>query len=67
MAAKPTRAAANNKQPSAAETSLSIAEQTEAFLAAGGTIEKIDSGVSGQQSVAGPKHIKLGNSKESGD
>ncbi len=59
MAAKPTRAAAKKKPPAAAETSLSIEEQTKAFLKAGGAIEQINSGVSGQQSMAGPKHITL--------
>jgi hypothetical protein len=58
---KPRTAPPKKKQPAASETSLSIAEQTEAFFKSGGTINKIKSGVSGQQSVAGPKHISLGN------
>ncbi|MEE8059841.1 MAG: hypothetical protein V3T17_18715 [Pseudomonadales bacterium] len=62
MAIKPKRAAAKKKQPVAVETSLSIEAQTKAFLEAGGAIERINSGVSGQQSMAGPKHITLGNS-----
>jgi hypothetical protein len=37
------------------ETRQSIEEQTRAFLKAGGQIEKIQSGVSGQASVGGPK------------
>ena len=49
------------KQPAASETSQSIAEQTEAFLRAGGQIQQISNGVSGQQSLAGRKHISLGN------
>ena len=49
------------KQPAASETSQSIAEQTEAFLRAGGQIQEINSGVSGQESLAGRKHISLGN------
>jgi hypothetical protein len=49
MAAKPERAVAKKKQPAAVETSQSIEAQTAAFLAAGGEIERIDSGVSGQQ------------------
>lgn len=61
MAAKPTRAASKKKQAAATESSQSIEEQTKAFLASGGEIEQINSGVSGQQSMAGPKHIKLGN------
>ncbi|WP_339338650.1 hypothetical protein [uncultured Oceanicoccus sp.] len=51
--------AVKKKQPNASETSLSIEEQTAAFLKAGGAIEQIASGVSGQQSMAGPKHITL--------
>lgn len=65
MAAKPKRAAAKKKQPDASETSLSIEEQTAAFLKAGGAIEKIQSGISGQQSMAGPKHITLSNKPKS--
>ena len=65
MAARPKTAAAKKKQPNASETSLSIEEQTAAFLKAGGTIEKIESGVSGQQSMAGSKHITLSNKPKS--
>lgn len=61
MAAKPTRAPAKKKAAAAVESSESIAAQTKAFLASGGEIEQINSGISGQQSMAGPKHIKLGN------
>lgn len=61
MAAKPTRAASKKKAAAASESSQSIEEQTKAFLASGGEIEQIGSGISGQQSMAGPKHIKLGN------
>lgn len=62
MAAKPKTIANNNKkkQPSAVETSNSIEEQTRAFLQDGGEIQQIKTGVSGQQSLAGPKHITLG-------
>jgi SutA RNAP-binding domain len=60
---KPMRAAAKKKQPAAAETSQSIEDQTKAFLAGGGEVEQINSGVSGQQSMAGPRHITLGNNK----
>ena len=42
------RTANKKKQPAAVETSESIAEQMEAFFAAGGKIEKIQTGVSGQ-------------------
>jgi len=65
MAGKPKTAAAKKKQPAAVETSLSIEEQTLAFLKSGGEIEQINSGVSGQQSMAGPKHITLGNTPKS--
>lgn len=61
MARKPTRAAAKKKQPAAVETSESIEEQTRLFLQSGQKIEVIQSGVSGQQSMAANKHIKLGN------
>jgi hypothetical protein len=61
MARKPTRAAAKKKQPAAVQTSQSIEEQTKLFLKSGNKIEVIQSGVSGQQSMAASKHIKLGN------
>ncbi|MCB1845388.1 MAG: hypothetical protein KDI09_20640 [Halioglobus sp.] len=61
MPRKPTRAAAKKKPPAAVETSESIAQQTAAFLKAGKKIDKVDSGVSGQPSMAVNKHIKLGN------
>ena len=61
MAAKPKTTASKKKQPAASETSASIEAQMEAFFAGGGKIDVIDSGVSGQISVAGPKHITLGN------
>jgi len=60
MAAR-QKAAAKKKQPTASQTSLSIQEQTKAFLGAGGEITQVDAGVSGQQSMAGPKHISIGN------
>lgn len=60
MPAKPKTRTAKKKAPAAVETSMSIEEQTQAFLKAGGKIEQIGSGVSGQQSLAGPKHITLG-------
>jgi hypothetical protein len=50
MAAKSERTAGKKKQPAAVETSESIAAQTAAFLAAGGEIERVDSGVSGNPS-----------------
>ena len=62
MARKPTRAPAKRKQPAAVETSESIEEQTRAFLKSGNKIDIIQSGVSGQPSMAVNRHIKLGNS-----
>lgn len=62
--AKPKTAAPKKKQPASTETSQSIEAQTAAFLKAGGEIEQVSSGVSGQQSMAGPKHITLGNSNK---
>ncbi len=41
------------------ETSASIAEQTAAFLKAGGKIEEVPRGVSGQTSLAARKHITI--------
>ncbi|RRJ84258.1 hypothetical protein [Aestuariirhabdus litorea] len=65
MAARP-RTAATRKQPQEAlETSKSIADQTRAFLEAGGEIEKVKQGVSGMQSMAGSRHITLGNNRPS--
>ena len=51
------------KQPAAVETSESIAEQTRAFLKSGNKIQQIQTGVSGQPSMAKNKHISLGNNK----
>ncbi len=65
MARKPTRAAAKKKQPAAVETSESIEEQTRLFLQSGQKIQVIQSGVSGQQSMAANKHIRLGNKSAS--
>ena len=60
MAKKLTRTA-KKKEPDAVETSLSIEQQTAAFLASGGQVEQVNTGVSGQVGIAGPKHISLGN------
>ena len=49
------------KATSPIETSESIAAQVEAFLKQGGEIQQIDTGVSGQKNVSGPRHITLGN------
>ena len=55
------------KQAAATETSLSIAEQTRAFLDSGGRIELIKSGVSGQLGIMGSKHITISNKPKSND
>jgi hypothetical protein len=64
MARKPTRAPAKRKQPAAVETSLSIEEQTKAFLKSGNKIDVIQSGISGQPSMTVNRHIKLGNNNK---
>lgn len=48
------------KTAASVETSESIDEQIQQFLKAGGKIQQISSGVSGQQDGKGPKHITLG-------
>ena len=55
MANKPLRTAGKKKQPAAVETSSSIEDKIKAFLEAGGEIEQIKSGISGQPSMAPPK------------
>lgn len=45
------------------ETRESIAAQTEKFLESGGKIQEIPSGVSGQTTTSGPRHITLGKRK----
>ncbi|MCR8921352.1 hypothetical protein NO559_01125 [Dasania sp. GY-MA-18] len=55
MATKPLKTVGKKKQPAAVETSESIEDKVQAFLKAGGTIEQVGSGVSGQQSMAPPK------------
>lgn len=62
-ARKPTTQAAKKKQPSAVETSQSIEDQTKAFFKAGGKVDRIKTGVSGQTGLTGPRHISLGNKK----
>ena len=57
MASKPKTTAGKKKQPAAVESSQSIADQTAAFLKSGGAIERINAGISGQESLA-PKPLK---------
>jgi len=52
--------AVKSKKAAASQTHDSIAEQTAAFLKAGGEIQKIDKGVSGRENNGGPRHIVLG-------
>lgn len=63
MAAKSKSVAVKKPQRAAIETSQSIEAQTRAFIESGGQITKINSGVSGMQSLAGSKQISLGNNK----
>lgn len=53
-AKKPTRAAAKRKPEPAVATSESIDDQIQAFLAAGGKIQRIPTGTSGQ-TYGGPR------------
>jgi hypothetical protein len=61
MATKSYGPNAKKRERGASETSAAISEQTKAFLAAGGKIERIKPGVSGQAKLGGPKHIYLGS------
>jgi hypothetical protein len=65
MAVKPKTQKAKAKQAAADETSLTIEEQTAAFFKSGGKIDYIQTGISGQQGLAGPRHISLGNKPRS--
>lgn len=58
----PQKKADAKKKAAADETSASIAKQTAEFLESGGKIEIIQNGVSGQESVAGRKHISYAKS-----
>jgi hypothetical protein len=58
MPRKTMRAAAKKKQPAAVETSASIEEQTREFLQSGNQINVIQSGISGQPSMAAVKENK---------
>ena len=48
------------KKKAPIETHQSIEEQTQAFLKAGGKIQQVDSGVTGQEKLSSPKQITLG-------
>jgi len=52
--------AAKKRGPAApAQTSESIADQTQAFIKDGGKVEQVPRGVSGQTSLAARKHITI--------
>jgi hypothetical protein len=51
---------ATKKKTTAIETHQTIEDATSAFLASGGEIQQIPSGVSGQQSLKRSKHIVIG-------
>lgn len=59
MTVKTKKSASRKKPLLETETSQSIAAQTADFLSSGGAIEKIASGVSGQASMTGRRHITL--------
>jgi hypothetical protein len=61
------RAPGKKKQPAATETSKSIDEQVRSFLAGGGSIEQVKSGVSGQESMLGRKQINISSNKPKSD
>jgi hypothetical protein len=60
MPKKALKVSHQKKQAAATETHESIADQVSAFLAAGGEIQQIKSGISGQKNLSGPRHIVLG-------
>ena len=64
MATKPLRTAGKKKAPAAMETTSSIDDKVKAFLEAGGKIEQVRSGVSGQANMPPPKP-KPSESKDS--
>lgn len=52
------------KKTVASETHLTIEEQTAAFLKAGGQIQEVARGITGQEKIAGPRQIFLGKPAE---
>ena len=52
-------ASRKRRQAAPIETSQSIAEQTAAFIKAGGKVEQVPRGVSGQTSLTARKHITI--------
>ena len=55
-----TRKKTTIKKVDAKPDTPSLEEQTAKFLASGGEIQQIPSGVSGQVQTSGPRHITLG-------
>jgi len=66
MASTLSNSSSTKKQQKATETSESIQAQIEEFLKSGGEINVIDSGVSGRESVRGPKHITISSKSKGG-
>jgi hypothetical protein len=64
MVTKPLKTVGKKKKPATVDTSSSIEDKIEAFLKAGGEIEHIKSGISGQPSMASTKP-KPAESKDS--
>jgi SutA RNAP-binding domain len=60
MITKPLTSAVKSKK-GACETSLTIEEQTKAFIAAGGKVEEIDSGAGGKQNMTPQNASNSGN------
>ena len=63
MSTKMKKAPTRKKSPVPTVSSETLAAQTEAFLEAGGKIEQVKPGVSGQQQYTGRKHITLDSSR----
>ena len=61
MTAKPKAPVAKKKQSASVISSKDITEQTEAFLKAGGRIERIERGVSGYQNLSRSWQPSLGD------
>jgi hypothetical protein len=57
MSKKPLTRVTGAKPADATESHQSIEDQTRAFLARGGNIESVTTGVTGVQSLAGSKQI----------
>ena len=62
VSSKYSRSEQKKQRLNSNETSESIDKQIQQFLKAGGQIQQINPGVSGQQDTKGPKHISLSKS-----